>query len=173
VSELVLCDQQDHIATLILNCPEKHNAMSPDMLATCCDHLERLEAGTETRVLVIRGQGTRAFTSGYDIGRLPERQGQERLTQSDGQGLFARVRAFPAPTIAMIHGYCMGGGLELAAFIRPPSCSERWSGLRHNWRWSLGLDYPPSRPTRTLRQPGTWRRVVYTIRPWPAPESGR
>jgi enoyl-CoA hydratase len=119
VSELVLCDQQDHIATLILNCPEKHNAMSPDMLAACCDHLERLEAGAETRVLVIRGQGMRAFTSGYDIRRLPERQGQERITQSDGQGLFARliarVRAFPAPTIAMIHGYCMGGGLELAA----------------------------------------------------------
>jgi enoyl-CoA hydratase/carnithine racemase len=119
MSELVLCDQQDDIATLILNRPEKHNAMSPDMLAACCDHLERLEAAAETRVLVLRGQGTRAFTSGYDIGRLPERQGQERVPQSEGQGLFARllegVRTFPAPTVAMIHGYCMGGGLELAA----------------------------------------------------------
>jgi len=85
MSELVLCDQQDCIATLILNRPEKHNAMSPDMLAACCDHLERLEAAAETRVLVFRGQGTRAFTSGYDIGRLPERHGQERVPQSEGQ----------------------------------------------------------------------------------------
>jgi enoyl-CoA hydratase/carnithine racemase len=54
VSELVLCDQQDHIATLILNRPEKHNAMSPDMLTASCDYLERLEAAAETRVLVIR-----------------------------------------------------------------------------------------------------------------------
>jgi enoyl-CoA hydratase/carnithine racemase len=103
VSELVLCDQQDHIATLILNRPEKHNAMSPDMLMASCDYLERLEAAAETRVLVIRGQGTRAFTSGYDIGCLPERQGQEQSTQSDGQGLFARLIAracmFPAPTM--------------------------------------------------------------------------
>ncbi|MBM3222308.1 MAG: enoyl-CoA hydratase [Candidatus Tectomicrobia bacterium] len=119
MSDLVLCEQQEHIATLTLNRPEKHNAMSPDMLTLCCAHLERLVATAETRVLVIRGQGTRAFTSGYDIGRLPERQGQAPVTQSAGQGLFARfiehVRTFPAPTIAMIHGYCMGGGLELAA----------------------------------------------------------
>jgi enoyl-CoA hydratase/carnithine racemase len=93
--------------------------MSPDMLEASCDYLERLQAAAETRVLIIRGQGTRAFTSGYDISRLPERQGQEQNPQSDGQGLFARliarVRAFSVPTIAMIHGYCMGGGLELAA----------------------------------------------------------
>jgi len=54
VSELVLCDQQDHIAPLILNCPEKHNAMYPDMLVASCDYLERLETAAETRVLVIR-----------------------------------------------------------------------------------------------------------------------
>lgn len=119
MSELVLCEQHDHVATLLLNRPEKHNAMSPDMLEACCDHLERLQAANTTRVLIIRGQGTKAFTSGYDIGRLPERQGTERLAQSSGQGLFARliehVRTFPVPTMAMIHGYCMGGGLELAA----------------------------------------------------------
>jgi enoyl-CoA hydratase/carnithine racemase len=85
VSEPVLCDQQDYIITLILNRPEKHNAMSPDMLAAACDYLVRLEAVAAMRVLVIRGQGTRAFTSGYDIGRLPTRQGQS--TQSDGDTL--------------------------------------------------------------------------------------
>ncbi len=119
MSELVLCEQRDHIATLILNRPEKHNAMSPDMLVACCDHIERLQMDNTTRVLIIRGQGNKAFTAGYDIGRLPERHGTERITQSEGQGLFARliehVRTFYAPTIAMIHGYCMGGGLELAA----------------------------------------------------------
>ena len=119
MAESVLCEQQGPIATLLLNRPEKHNAMSPDMLAACCDHLERLQAARATRVLIIRGQGSKAFTSGYDIGRLPERQGTERITSGDGQGLFARliehVRTFPVPTIAMIHGYCMGGGLELAA----------------------------------------------------------
>ncbi len=119
MSNLVLCDHQDSITTLTLNRPEKHNAMSPDMLEVLCQHLQRLEAAGDTRVLIIRGQGTRAFTSGFDIGRLPERHGQEPLVQQQGQGLFAqmiaRVRTFPSPVIAMIHGFCMGGGLELAA----------------------------------------------------------
>jgi enoyl-CoA hydratase/carnithine racemase len=119
VSELILCDQQEYITTLTLNRPEKHNAMSPDMLVTMRDHLRRLHTDGTTRVLIIRGQGTRAFTSGYDIGRLPERQGEQRLTQSDEPGLFtqviAEVRKCSVPVIAMIHGFCMGGGLELAA----------------------------------------------------------
>jgi enoyl-CoA hydratase len=119
VSDLVLCDQQDHIATLILNRPEKRNAMSPDVLRLMCDHLRRLEAEGTTRVLIIRGQGTQAFTSGFDIGRLPERRDGQRVTPSAGPGSFAHMiaelRAFSAPVIAMIHGFCMGGGLELAA----------------------------------------------------------
>jgi enoyl-CoA hydratase len=119
VSELIRCEEQQHIATLTLNRPEKHNAMSPDMLVAMRDHLQRLETEGTTRVLVIRGQGTRAFTSGYDIGRLPERRGTQRLSQSDEPGLFTHmieaVRQFSAPVIAMIHGFCMGGGLELAA----------------------------------------------------------
>lgn len=119
MSELVLCEQQAHITTLTLNRPEKHNAMSPDMLVALSDCLRQLETQGTTRVLIIRGQGTQAFTSGYDIGRLPERQGDQRVTRSDEPGLFTRmieaVRQFSAPTIAMIHGFCMGGGLELAA----------------------------------------------------------
>jgi enoyl-CoA hydratase/carnithine racemase len=119
VSELVLCEQHEHITTLTLNRPEKRNAMSPDMLIAICDHLRRLEADGTTRVLIIRGQGTQAFTSGYDIGRLPERQDGQRLSQGEESGVFAQmieeVRRFSAPVIAMIHGFCMGGGLELAA----------------------------------------------------------
>jgi enoyl-CoA hydratase/carnithine racemase len=119
VPESILCEQHDAIATLTINRPEKHNALSPDMLELCCAHLERLQAAAQTRVLIIRGQGTRAFTSGFDIGRLPERQSPDAAASHAGPGLFARfiaqVQAFPAPTLAMIHGYCMGGGLELAA----------------------------------------------------------
>jgi enoyl-CoA hydratase/carnithine racemase len=119
VSELILCEEQDYIAILTLNRAAKHNAMSPDMLVAMRDHLQRLEAEGATRVLIIRGQGTKAFTSGYDIGHLPERQGNERLTQRHQPNAFSdmlvALRKFSAPVIAMIHGFCMGGGLELAA----------------------------------------------------------
>lgn len=136
--DLILCEEQEAIATLTINRPEKHNALSPDMLALCCAHLDRLQAAAQTRVLVIRGHGTRAFTSGFDIGRLPDRQGQSATPVSTGPGQFAQfiaqVRAFPAPTIAMIHGYCMGGGLELAA-----TCDIRLSATTGQFRM------PPAR----------------------------
>ena len=119
MSETILCEEQDYIATISLNRPEKRNAMSPEMLVVMREHMQRLQAAGRTRVLIIRGQGTEAFTSGYDISRLPERQGAERLTQRDEPNLFGQMletlRSFAAPVIAMIHGFCMGGGLELAA----------------------------------------------------------
>ena len=64
-------------------------------------------------------RATEAFSAGYDIGHLPARERDEPLPDSNGVGLFQRmleqVRTFHAPVIAMIHGFCMGGGLELAA----------------------------------------------------------
>jgi enoyl-CoA hydratase/carnithine racemase len=119
VSDLILCDEHEHVATLTLNRPAKRNAMSPDLLTDLSAQLRRLRENPGVRVLILRGQGTEAFSAGYDIGHLPARKGNEPLPDSDGVGLFQRmleqVRTFHAPVIAMIHGFCMGGGLELAA----------------------------------------------------------
>ena len=119
MSDLVLSDEFERIATLTLNRPQKRNAMSPDLLNTLSAELCRLEQNTSVRVLIIRGQGTEAFSAGYDIGHLPAREENAPLPQGNGVGLFQsvleQVRTFHAPVIAMIHGFCMGGGLELAA----------------------------------------------------------
>lgn len=119
MSDLILCDEHEHVATLTLNRPQKRNAMSPDLLTDLSAELRRLAEKRDIYVLVLRGQGTEAFSAGYDIGHLPAREGNEPLPQGNGVGLFQRVleqvRGFHAPVIAMIHGFCMGGGLELAA----------------------------------------------------------
>ncbi len=119
MSALVLCEREQYVTTLVLNRPEKRNAMSPEMLGSLRDYLRRLATDGVTRVLVIRGQGSEAFSAGYDIGRLPERQPGQPPPRRDGTSVFAQmlaeVRAFPVPVIAMVHGFCMGGGLELAA----------------------------------------------------------
>ena len=119
VSDLILCDEREHVATLTLNRPTKRNAMSPDLLADLSAQLRRLDENPDIRALILCGQGMEAFSAGYDIGHLPVREGNEPLPESEGVGLFQRmlerVSAFHAPVIAMIHGFCMGGGLELAA----------------------------------------------------------
>lgn len=120
MSEAIICEQRGPIATLILNRAEKHNAMSPEMLLMMRDHMQRLEAEGETRVLIIRGAGDVSFTSGFDISRLPERREDDevrapRQGPSEFDQMLQALRAFSTPVIAMIHGFCMGGGLELAA----------------------------------------------------------
>ena len=119
MSDLILCDEREHVATLTLNRPSKRNAMSPDLLTDLSGQLRRLAENPGIRVLVLRGQGAEAFSAGYDIGHLPARQGNEPLPDHNGVGLFqrvlAQVGAFHTPVIAVIHGFCMGGGLELAA----------------------------------------------------------
>lgn len=119
VSDLILCDEREHVATLTLNRPTKRNAMSPDLLTDLSAQLRRLDENPDIRALILRGQGMEAFSAGYDIGHLPAREGNEPLPESEGVGLFQRmlerVSVFHAPVVAMIHGFCMGGGLELAA----------------------------------------------------------
>ena len=119
MSDLILCDENEHAATLTLNRPHKRNAMSPELLTALSAELRRLQNDRGVRVLILRGQGTEAFSAGYDIGRLPARDGNGALSRDNGVGLFQsvveQVGAFHAPVIAMVHGFCMGGGLELAA----------------------------------------------------------
>ncbi|MDP2953156.1 MAG: enoyl-CoA hydratase-related protein, partial [Chloroflexota bacterium] len=70
----------------------------------------------DTRVVVLRGAGVLAFSAGYDVARLEEEAAQRR---THGQGFFdsclKAIMAYPRPVIAMIYGYAVGGGLELAA----------------------------------------------------------
>ena len=119
MSDLILCDEHEHVATLTLNRPQKRNAMSPELLTALSAELRRLENDRNIRVLILRGQGVEAFSAGYDIGHLPAREGNVPLPRNNGVGLFQsvleQVSTFHGPVIAMIHGFCMGGGLELAA----------------------------------------------------------
>ena len=119
MSDLILCNEHEHVATLTLNRPRKRNAMSPELLTALSAELRRLENDRNVRVLILRGQGTDAFSAGYDIGHLPVREGNGSLTQNNGvelfQSMLEQVSTFHAPVLALIHGFCMGGGLELAA----------------------------------------------------------
>jgi enoyl-CoA hydratase len=114
--ELILLEKDDGVATLTINRPEKRNSVNPEALLQLGDTLMALADDGETRVVVIRGTGEKAFSSGFDIGRIggdaPPETGPRRNPL--GYGL-KNVRDFPCPVIAMIYGYAVGAGLELAA----------------------------------------------------------
>lgn len=102
---------------LILNRPERRNALNAAMWEAIPPLIAGLSASPEVRVIVIRGAGTEAFAAGADISEFGESRqdaaAAARYEQLNGQA-FAAVRGCAKPVIAMIHGFCIGGGLALA-----------------------------------------------------------
>ena len=91
------------------------NAMSRAVVAALESALDALATDATTRVALLRGAGTRGFSAGADISEFPALLEPKADARGEGiQRLADRVEAFPKPIIAAIHGFCMGGGLEIA-----------------------------------------------------------
>jgi enoyl-CoA hydratase len=101
------------IADVVLDRPEARNAIDKTMIDDLHRALDDLGAREDVAVVVLSGAGGKAFAAGADIAQLRERTSLEAL-QAINARLFQRVEEFPAPTIAAVTGWCLGGGCELA-----------------------------------------------------------
>jgi enoyl-CoA hydratase/carnithine racemase len=105
------------VATLMFNRPAKRNAISLQMWSALPALLRELRSDPELRVLVVRGAGEEAFASGADIAEFRRVRSDVATARSYSRTVQAAedaLASFPHPTIAMIHGFCVGGGLEVA-----------------------------------------------------------
>jgi enoyl-CoA hydratase len=144
VSGTVLYERDGAVATLTLSRPERLNAIVPELIDDLEAALDRAEADDAIRVVRLRGAG-RAFCAGYDIG-----WGAETMEAAEAGGpwdpiadqrMMSRyVRAYmrlwrsPRPVIAQVHGFCVGGGTDLALCSDLIVCAE-----------DARLGYPPAR----------------------------
>ncbi len=109
-------DPESMRATLTLNRPEVHNAITPDMVEEISSTLRSLEEDSEVRCLVLQGAGEKAFCSGADVTAFT---GVDKAHKAWGftkrtNDVFKQLEDFPKPTVAAIRGYTFGGGLEMA-----------------------------------------------------------
>ena len=118
LTDKLLAIQEGHIGWIIFNNPDKHNAVSMEMWQSVPIAINAFVKHPDVRVIILKGAGEKAFVSGADISQFKERRSSaegvaEYNAASDGAG--EAIRTCPKPTIAMVRGYCIGGGAATAA----------------------------------------------------------
>jgi enoyl-CoA hydratase/carnithine racemase len=149
MSEPLVVTRDGHVAVLTIDRPDKRNAMTAAMWAALPGVLETLAGDPDTRVLVVTGAGP-SFCAGADIaGLLGGADPDDPMAdvRRDNLAAQAALRNFPKPTVAMIRGHCIGGGVEIAT-----SCDLRFTdptGVFGVTPAKVGIVYTPA-STRTL-----------------------
>ncbi len=112
----VIFTGKDGIVRIVINRPEKRNALNLSVRKKLKEILEQVKQDETIKVLVITGAGQEAFIAGGDLNELKDFNAIQMLKYLDtyGQKLYTEFERLPIPTIALIKGYCLGGGCELA-----------------------------------------------------------
>ena len=105
-----------HIGWLVVEQPERRNAVSLEMWQQIPDAAARLDADDDVRVVVVRGAGEEAFVAGADISQFEARRTGDgaAIYEAATTAGYGALAAITKPTIAMVHGPCVGGGLAIA-----------------------------------------------------------
>lgn len=112
--ETLLLERRERVAIITVNRPDKRNALNIKTREEGAALLEELRNDDSVGVVVFTGAGDKAFIAGADIGEFAGRSAIMQRDVMTARSLFTAFDTFPKPVIAMINGYCLGGGCELA-----------------------------------------------------------
>lgn len=170
----LIVEKKGAVGWIVFNQPAKKNAINDAMWRGIPEAMARYDADREVRCVAFRGAGTEAFASGADISEFAKIRA-ERAAVSQYDGLLDRVlhsiQGSPKPSVAMIHGFCMGGGLEVAL-----ACDLRYCGRSAQFgipAAKLGLAYSVEGHKRLLETVGhaRAREIMFLGRRYPADEA--
>jgi len=113
--ETLLLTREDAVAVIKINRPKALNAINPDVLRELSQALSELDEDPSVKVLVLTGEGEKAFVAGADISHMVNLTPlQAREFSRTGQDLLFRLERLPFPVIACVNGFALGGGTEIA-----------------------------------------------------------
>jgi enoyl-CoA hydratase len=112
--DTLLTEIADRVGRITVNRPDKRNALNAVVRRELVEALDAWRDDPAVRVVVLTGAGDKAFIAGADIGEFAERSPIEQRQAMQGRRVFDELAAYPKPTIAMINGFALGGGCEVA-----------------------------------------------------------
>lgn len=125
MSDTVLKELEGRVALLTINRPDKLNALNQQVRDDMLALLDEIEADDAIGAVVITGAGEKSFVAGADIGEFAGRSPFDQREAMRSPRVFDVMASFPKPVIAMINGFCLGGGCELAASCDIRVASDR------------------------------------------------
>src|SRR5947207_11051421 len=173
-TDKMIARKEGHVGYLIFNNPERHNAVSLDMWAAAADMLRNFAKDNGVRVVIVTGAGDKAFISGADISRFgDERANEEGIARYNAtvEATYGAMEQFPKPTIAMIRGYCMGGGLGFALGCDMRICSDNSRFALPAAKLGLGYSFGGIKRFVDTVGPSFTKELFFTARQFNAAEA--
>jgi enoyl-CoA hydratase/carnithine racemase len=173
-TDKMLSRKEGRVGYVIFNNPERHNAVSLDMWEAAGKMLDEFRSDSNIHVVVVTGAGGKAFVSGADISRFEkERSSEEAVAHYNAvvEKSYAAFYEFPKPTVAMIRGYCIGGGMGLATCCDLRICTEGSKFAVPAAKLGLGYGYAGLKRLVDVVGPSFAMEIFYTARQFSAAEA--
>jgi enoyl-CoA hydratase len=173
-TDKMLARKEGGVGILTFNNPERHNAVSLEMWEATKRILDGFAADDDVRVVVLTGAGGKAFVSGADISKFASERATleaSRAYNVKSDAAYTSVADFPKPTIAMIKGYCIGGGVGLAVCCDLRICSDNSRFAVPAAKLGLGYGYSGLKRLVDIVGPSFAKEIFYTARQFDAQEA--
>ena len=173
-SDKMISKVVDGVGWMTFNNPERHNAISLEMWEAALEIMAGFAADPSVRVMVLSGAGGKAFASGADISKFKdERQEADAVAhyQATTQKAYQALLNMQIPTIAMVRGYCIGGGTAVAVCCDIRICTENAKFGIPAAKLGLGYGYNRAKPLVDLIGPAFAKEMFFTGRQFDAREA--
>ena len=174
MTDKMLSRKEGGVGIVTFNNPERHNAVSLPMWEATKRILDDFAADNDIRVVVVTGAGGKAFVSGADISRFESERANLEAARSYGaktEAAYDSIAEFPKPTIAMIRGYCIGGGLGLATCCDLRIASDNSRFAVPAAKLGIGYGYKGLRRLVDIVGPAFAKEIFYTARQFDTQEA--
>ncbi len=163
----LLLQKDGPIGWIVFNQPEKRNAVSQEMWQQMPEYVRDLAADDAIRVVILRGAGDQAFVAGADISQFKDRRrnmaDEEEYRRVSGRGQES-LGTLTKPLLAMIHGYCVGGGVGIAVACDIRIAADDASFGIPAARLGLGYHYHGMEKLMKLIGPAHTKEIFFTAR---------